>query len=63
MNILISQQRKDGENRIARAIEEKTNIVRDEITRESKIRNETIEEINRRLEVIINCTFEDQNWT
>jgi len=25
--------------------------VRDEITRESKIRNETIEEINRRLEV------------
>lgn len=44
--------RKDGENRLLRLLDDKFNLIKSEIVRESKLRSESIDQLNQCLEVI-----------
>lgn len=46
-----NQARKEGENKILRIIDERVNLIKNEIVKESKTRAECIENINQCLEV------------
>ena len=43
--------RKDGESRLLRLLEDKFNLIKSEIIRESKLRVESIDQLNQCLEV------------
>jgi len=43
--------RKDGESRLLRLLEDKFNLIKSEILRESKLRVESIDQLNQCLEV------------
>lgn len=43
--------RKDGETRLLRLLDDKFNLIKSEVIRESKLRSESIEQLNQCLEV------------
>ena len=45
--------RKDGESRLLRLLEDKFNLIKSEIIRESKLRVESIDQLNQCLEVLL----------
>lgn len=45
--------RKDGESRLLRLLEDKFNLIKSEIIRESKLRVESIDQLNQCLEVYL----------
>ena len=59
----IEKARKDGENRILRMLDDKFNVVRTEIGRESKSRNENIDQLNQCLEVFKHKLYIYILWT